>query len=290
MLNRKNTTTNETIAVVDHEPQRKLSIARPQRLKSPGAGSSLSRLLNILELFSLERTTVSVQDVARLYGVARSTSYRLLGELCETGLLAQLGKGVYSLGPRIIELERLLQLTDPLLGAGKQVMKSMHGKARNRAILLCTRYKDRVLCIHHVGAETIAFGDEQLVIRRGRGLPLPLFEGAASLIILAHLPLHQLRSLYGANADTILAAGLGGDFPSFRRHLGKIRRKGHARTQSAVDARIVGLAVPILLGQEILGSLAAIIAGTPEEHAQEPALIALLESQAQRIAEIVSTV
>jgi len=117
-----------------------------------------------------------------------------------------------------------------------------------------------------------------------------LFEGAASLIILAHLPLHQLRSLYGANADTILAAGLGGDFPSFRRHLGKIRRKGHARTQSAVDARIVGLAVPILLGQEILGSLAAIIAGTPEEHAQEPALIALLESQAQRIAEIVSTV
>ena len=117
--------------------------------------SALTRLLQILDLFTLERPTVRVEEVVNNFDIVQSTAYRYLKELCDAGLLAQQGKGVYSLGRRIVELERLLQLSDPLLLAGREVMESLHDESTNRTFLLCAYYKDAALCVYKVGPDEI---------------------------------------------------------------------------------------------------------------------------------------
>ena len=66
--------------------------------------------------------------------------------MCDAGLLVPQSGGQYGLGPRIIELERLVALTDPLYLAGRAVLKG--AVARSSAYLLQNLYEDKVLCIY----------------------------------------------------------------------------------------------------------------------------------------------
>src|SRR5207248_431244 len=135
------------------------------------------------------------------------TAYRYLRELANAGLITQAATGVYSLGPRIIELERLLALTDPLYRAGQEVLQDEH--CENSALLLHNLYEDKVLCICKAGPDVLEWGGRRITIRRARGLPFPLFQGAASLALLPYLPAQRVLQTYLRNAPAIAVAGLG---------------------------------------------------------------------------------
>jgi DNA-binding IclR family transcriptional regulator len=52
-----------------------------------------------------DRPTISPEEIGRSLDLTRSTTYRYLRVLCNAGLLMQLNRGRYSLGPRIVELD-----------------------------------------------------------------------------------------------------------------------------------------------------------------------------------------
>jgi DNA-binding IclR family transcriptional regulator len=231
-----------------------------------GGGSALSRMLDIFDLFSPDATVIQIDGVADHLRVGRSTAYRYLQELGERGFLVQRGKGRYALGPRVIELERLLQNSDPLLNAGKVVMADLADLCQNRTLLLCTLFKDRVLCTHQVGANDIVYNKEKMPIYRGRGSVLPLFQGAGSQAILAYLAPHQIRALFLAKAPEIREAGLGEDWKSFRGALAAIRKQGYAATIGRRNARVLALAVPVLtVAGQVVGSLLLLSPNTEKE-------------------------
>ena len=150
-------------------------------------------------------------------------AYRYLKELCDAGLLVPQSGGQYGLGPRIIELERLVALTDPLYLAGRAVLK---GRSReDSAYLLQNLYEDKVLCIYKEGPDVLEHAGRRTVILRARGQPFPLFQGSGSLALLAFLPHHRIRQTYLRSAQAIAAAGLGEDWAAFRRALAAIRRR-----------------------------------------------------------------
>ncbi len=68
--------------------------------------SSLARMLGVIDLFSEDAPVWTVDDIAVKLGYTRATAYRYVGELCDAGLLMRVAQGAYSLGPRIIELDR----------------------------------------------------------------------------------------------------------------------------------------------------------------------------------------
>ena len=108
--------------------------------------SSLARAFDVLDLFTLETPRLTSEEVSARLGYSRSMAYRYLKELCDAGLLVPQSGGQYGLGPRIIELERLVALTDPLYLAGRAVLK---GRSReDSAYLLQNLYEDKVLCIY----------------------------------------------------------------------------------------------------------------------------------------------
>ncbi|MGE0802743.1 MAG: IclR family transcriptional regulator C-terminal domain-containing protein, partial [Lautropia sp.] len=184
----------------------------------------------------------------------------------------------------MIEFERLQQLTDPLLLAGRSQLAALEPSCANRAIMVCSLYRDRVLCVLHVGAESIQVGRRRIPILRGRGMPMPLFRGAGSKAILAWLAPHRLRALYAVNASAIAAARLGADAAAFRRTLSAIRRAGHAYSHGELRPGIDGYAAPILLPDRgVIGSVLLLDAETLPA-AERTRWLAVLRDRAAAIA------
>ena len=254
----------------------------------PDAASSLGRAFQILNLFTMATPVIQIDDVVTGLGYTRSTAYRYLKELCEAGLLTPtVNAGQYSLGARIVELERLLVLTDPLYRAGKAVLASL-GQDDSSLLLQSLSHRNQVLCIYKEGPDVLEHNGARVALTRSRGVPFPLFRGAASLVILACLSLHRIRQTYLSDAARIAEAGLGQSWEEFRARMAAIRRRGYAvsRTEKKIPL-VVGVAVPILLpppnDKRVIGSLVQVSAHDLTA-AEEASAFEVLRDAGQRIA------
>lgn len=238
------------------------------------------RAIGVLKLFTLERPQWTVEDAALALQVSPSSAYRYVASLTEAGLLTTITSGRYSLGPAIIQYDRQIQITDPLLQMAKPVMADLLRFApADSTVLLCGIFRDTVLCVHQVAAEE---GPSRVSYERGR--PMPLFRGATSKIILAYLPPRELRRLYDAHPAEIAASSLGATWPAFRSAMTQMRRIGHAVTHAEVDADRIGISVPVLdVSRRVLGSLSYVIAASEERAIAR--LVSLASTGAREIRE-----
>ena len=214
------------------------------------------RTISVLRLFTLEKPTWTVEEAAGALDVSPSSAYRYFAALTEAGLLTAASSGRYVLGPAIIQYDRQIQLTDPLLRVAKPVMADMVRFApAGSTILLCRLFRDTVLCIHQV-----ADASRRSSVSYERGRPMPLLEGATSKIILAHLPSRDLRRWYEGHRAEIGAAKLGDTWEAFRASMARMRKAGHAVTHAEIDRDCIGIAAPILDDhRRVLGSLSYVI-------------------------------
>src|ERR1700751_4081006 len=190
----KNTYPQRSAAGLGRNSSRRQNIAKRGREQKSKAESSGGRMLAVLGLFTIETPEWTVEEAAESLGTSVSTTYRYFRALTKVGLLSPVsGAGAgYMLGPAIIELDRQIQMCDPMLRAARGVMEDLIGYAPDQAIiLLCRLFHDRVICVHQV------FGrgpHEPVSYERGRRMPL--FRGDTSKIILANLPPHRLKVLF----------------------------------------------------------------------------------------------
>lgn len=221
-----------------------------------GLPSSGDRLLAVLGLFTLDRPEWTVEEAAVQLGVSATTAYRYFKRLTRAGLISPVSGASYTLGPAIIQMDRQIQLCDPMLKAARDVMSELIEHAsEGGAVLLCRLFHDRVMCVHQ---EMGRGPQEPIVFQRGR--PMPLFRGATSKIILAHLPNRTLKSLFTANAAEIASAGLGQNWDDFRRHLAAFRRAGYAAASGDVDQVRAAIAAPVFGPRRaVLGSLSFLV-------------------------------
>lgn len=209
---------------------------------------SHERMLSVLELFDLENPEWTFDAIHTRLGFSRSTLYRYLKTLTDTGFLTTFPGRGYSLGPRIIELDYQILMTDPLIEAARPVMSELVAGFLGVA-LLCRRYRQRVLCVHQEASIALRSGYE-------RGKPRPLLLGAASLAILAHFSTYQLTKLFNDQQEQFAEAGLGHSLAAVRSRLKEIRQKGWVHTQGQVNPEVSGIAAPIFdAGKEVVGSL-----------------------------------
>ena len=204
---------------------------------------SPAKMLQILDLFSTSEPVWSTVDILDALGTTRSTGYRHLKTLTDAGLLTTVSNGFYSLGPRIIEMDLQIRLTDPLLLASHGVLEELVDSIGHSALLL-TAFRDSVLCIGECRAATSP------VNRFSRGQRRPYFQGAGSKIILAYLPHYRLKAIYARRQQEIEDAGLGGSWSVFRKTLGEIKKDGYLLTMGEFNPGVYGLAAPILTDQK----------------------------------------
>jgi DNA-binding IclR family transcriptional regulator len=217
--------------------------------------SSARRLLGLLDLFSPQHPVWTVGRMARGAKLSVSTTYRYVRDLTEVGLLAPAGAAGYVLGPAIIEYDRQIRQSDPLLKSAVPVARWLLKQAAPKGAVVISRwYRDRVMCLHQESG-----GVHPLAASYERGLPMSLFRGATSKIILAFLPDRLLRRLFDARRREAVAAGLGGDWTQFRRSLRALRDAGVCETASEVAPGRIGIAAPIFSDGRVLGSLSVVL-------------------------------
>jgi DNA-binding IclR family transcriptional regulator len=216
--------------------------------------SSGDRMLAVLGLFTLDRSEWTVEVAAEELGVSATTAYRYFKRLTNAGLLSPVSRASYVLGPAIVQMDRQIQMCDPMLRAARTVMRDLiHYAPEGSILLLCRLFHDRVMCLHQ---ETRG---SKAPISYERGRLIPLFRGATSKIILAHLSPRTLKSLFQQNAAAIAAAGLGETWEEFRQGLAGLRRDGAAIARGELDPGRVGVAAPIFEGHSILGSVSFVL-------------------------------
>ena len=218
--------------------------------------SSLNKMLGIMELFTDAKFAWTAEEMEARLGITRSTLYRYLRELVDAEFLTSLPQLGYTLGPKIIELESLVQRQDPLISASRPLLAELVGEFGGLTAL-CRLYRQRVMCVHQEqGVDGFQSGYH-------KGQARPLLAGSASRVILAHLPGPLVRRLYDEHAPAFHRNGLGETLEAVRQSLRTIRQRGWDVTIGHVTPGVTGIAAPIFDGrQKVLGSLSAVVRRT----------------------------
>jgi DNA-binding IclR family transcriptional regulator len=248
--------------------------------KRKGSGD---RLLGALALFTIDRPQWTVEAAADQLGVSATTTYRYFKQLTAAGLISPVAGAGYTLGPAIVQMDRQIQATDPMLIAARGVMVELIQHAtEGSTVLLCRLFHDRVICMHQVMGR-----GPQSPVSYERGRPMPLYRGATAKVILAHLPARTLKSLFEHRADEITAAGLGKNFDDFRNALATLRRAGVCVTHSEVDPGRTGISAPIFDREHaVLGSLSLALPSARADEVLVNRLVPIVAEGARKIERI----
>lgn len=210
--------------------------------------SSLSRLLGTLGLFSTDSPSLTVDEIATRLKVPKSTAYRYIQELSKVGLLVRLDRSI-TLGPRIIELDRCIRESDPVIRAAAPPMREL-GEQTGLDVFLSKLYGHSIITVH------TEFNDPLPHLRYGRGRPVPVSRGASAKALVAFLPAARLRRLYqeltGEDADSP-------PWETFYEEAQRIRREGYCRTSGELNPGKTGVSAPVFgRGRLVVASVTAL--------------------------------
>ena len=202
---------------------------------------SLSRGLDVLLAFCLERPLLSAEELSRSTGIPKSSLYKFLENLERKGFVrydALTRK--YGPGVTLFRLGRVSAESINLVGAASPVMRRLVDEARESVYLSVPLGNERV-CIDFIESPQ---GHIKYAIKPGAASPL--HAGASGKVLLAFLPEAEqcevLRTLRLARVapGTITGRGV------LRDRLAEIRKRGWDYSEEELAVGTWGLAVPIL--------------------------------------------
>jgi len=224
--------------------------------------SSGDRILSLLALFSAQQPVLTPARAMAALGVSRASAYRYLLRLEEAGFVERVPERGYVLGPAIVELDRQIRLSDPLLDAARGLTEAL-SRDTGGTTLLCRFHGDKVLCI-----EQVAGPNAPASISYERGRAMPMYKGATSKIILAFLKRGALEALWKTHRKEMARAGLPAGFEALCEALAPLREERICVTANEVDADAQGFAAPILDGTQVLGSVSVVLPASSIRPAQ----------------------
>lgn len=218
--------------------------------------SSQDRLLILLCLFAHEEKSAwSVEEAAEYMQLSTSHTYRYFRSLSSEGFIIAISSGRYVLGPAIIELDRRMRMDDPMIGTAKQVMQTMLKSAPPKSMaILCRYFRGQVMCVHE---EFITRAEYEISYERG--LPRPLYQGSASKVVLAHLPIRQVKRYYNKYSEQFKQFGLGSEWNEVKKQLRILRNSRVVSTQGELGESACGISAPIFDDKQVLGSISLVI-------------------------------
>lgn len=202
---------------------------------------SLQKALRILQTFSMEKPAQTLTEIARRSGVNVSTAYRLLSTLEGEGFVEHSrGGNTYSLAMRMFELGSIVLHDMDINVAGVPVLARLATET-GETTYITVQYGDVVLCVARV--EGIKHLRSQFL---EVGRRLPLHAGAASKVLLAHLPEERARELLAKSPLIPFTENTITDPEVLLSSLPRIRVHGYAMSVEEITRGITAVASPIL--------------------------------------------
>ena len=200
----------------------------------PGA-QAVFRAIELLKLVGLNHERgMALQALVASTGLDRTTTYRLLGSLVQTGLVARDERKLYRLGLEAMQLGLATMSRVPILEKCRPMMIRLARRTED-TVYLVVRNGDFAHCIHY---EEGAFPIKALVLQVG-GLRL-LGVGSAGTALMATLSDEEIESFYARQrADLAPERSLA----QIRRQVAQTRRRGYACTDNLVAEGVSGVGV-----------------------------------------------
>ncbi|WP_212743159.1 IclR family transcriptional regulator [Microbacterium sp. 2FI] len=201
--------------------------------------STADRALNVLQMFTEERPELSAIDVAESLGVARSTAYRYLQTLVQSGFLAESGRGSFRLGLYVLELARIARkgfgLTELCVPVMRELAEQFH-----QTVLLTKLMGNAVVCLEREEAR-----EQYVRLSYERGSVLDINAGASALVLLSAMEDDQARGLLASTPLKQFTPNTLTDAERIVARLAQIRSDGFAISSGEVDPTAMGVAAPI---------------------------------------------
>ena len=236
-------------------------------------GSSLEKMLALLDAFTHQRHAWTVEDLSTHFQLTPSSTYRYVKELCKAGLLIRLPRGVYVIGARVVELEALIRETDPVTQAGRPILDELVRETGCHA-LLSNVYGDHLLNVTHVP------GIEPLSLTYLRGRSLPWFKGTPAKSIMAFWPKARVRKLFEAHCDGRVDEA---QWEHTWEALRAIRKRGYSVSHGELDPGVVGYGAPVLVEEEVIGSISLVSSKERARFLNEEAIGDVLKKRSHQL-------
>lgn len=211
------------------------------------AQQSVRRAADVLFCFDAEHRTLSASDVAARLSMNRTTAWRYLRSLLDTGLVDDVGHGRFTLGARTLALAQAYSSTwADLEAVGGTALLRLRDSVGETAGLHLRQGWSRVV------VRQVESRHELHRTYRELGQPISLLRGAPSLAILAALPL-TARTSY---LDSLEASEEPVDRPPLEQHLDRIRAAGFAYSRGARVPDVSSVAVSLVRPEgDVLGAI-----------------------------------
>jgi len=205
-----------------------------------GGAQVLDRIVALLTALG-DAVELPPSELAERCDLPPSTTYRLLADLEQHGLVTRAGRRGTTLGLWILELARAVEdrLESELVEPARAVMEALAG-AHGETVILTAPGGTHAMCLASVESDRHAM---RLSYDRWRTAPMQL--GASGKVLLAHLD--------AAHAERLLAAppphASGGaeiDAATMRMQIDATRRDGYLVTDGELDQGATAVAAPIL--------------------------------------------
>lgn len=251
-------------------------MARPRNGEPSDVLRGVERATALLHRFTAEQSVVDLPQAARMLDVPRSTAYRLLRSLEAGGfLIYDASRQSYRLSLSVARLGQVALAGVDLRSVARPRLRRLVSETGESAFLLVAEGRSAVVI------DTIA-SDAPLRLTYPVGTPWPLHAGASNLVLLAHLPEETVAEVLSAPLPRVTPRTII-DPRRLRAELARIRRRGFAHSEGELTPGIVGVAVPILSGGQLMGALAVAGPASRLSSARVPDAVARLKHAALSI-------
>jgi DNA-binding IclR family transcriptional regulator len=243
-------------------------------------GAAATHAMDILELLGRHAAPMPAAAISEAVGLPRSSTYHLLGLLCERGYVLHLPEERrYGLGVAAFELGSAYTRQEPLRWVARTVLTELVEETGQNGHFAVLHDRDVLYVI-----EERVPGRPSLVTDVGVRLPAQLT--ASGLAMLAALRPRQLRVLFGSRRELVRRNGAGPQsLAELDRLLGDVRRTGFAQEHGYVTPGFASVAAAVL---DHSGHPAAAVALTFREDEVDSRRLAALAERASASAALVA--
>jgi DNA-binding IclR family transcriptional regulator len=236
----------------------------------------LNRVLNILEFLHANQRAIGIGELAKGLGAPRSTTYTLVRELVEAGLLEMAGDGnrVY-FGKKLYLYGMAYMRGNDLLRRGRQEVDTL-SRETGETSELCMLQSGRYTIIHS------SPGTRPFRISSATGLQIPLPWTASGRLLLAGFDRSRIEAMVTED-DLVLPDGRKIELDDFIHDIARARVTGYCVTSGLVDAYTKCLAAPVFSAPGKVEATMCLVVPIDTSETRTGELVALLRERAARL-------
>jgi IclR family acetate operon transcriptional repressor len=218
--------------------------------------TTVAKALSLLDHFSDSEPEIGLSELARRSGVDKATVHRMLGVMCDYGLLEKRGDArLYRLGAGVLRLARVRETAFPISSVFQLSLETLSAEVGETAH--ASLVSGRALAT--IGVSESNRGSRVSLVA---GEILPMHSTASGLVVLAFSKADFVDRVLGEpllakTSRTITDPGV------LRARLQEVRLSGFAESDQTNEDDVYGIAVPVF---EIDGTASGAIAVATPAH------------------------